>query len=554
MTHTDSQVADEEVFYVENPFVLLQSNEIIPRDDESLERRFNAISRCLILVWLGLYLVGYGHHLKFLAIGLFSVIILYYLQVNTMTTTREAFSLQPQQQHSSSLQQHSLPLNEWQSIPRGNALKIQSPTQYRFCMDESGTGNNSEYYSNNQALAQSAPNHNLNSMMSYGKSQFPGNPRINQKPISTAPIFAFDYWSQDFVIPSGINDSSNTELFQSGYLGTSKCNNGDGICLSNEIVPAYNQFHPVENDTSVVDLREPYMAACGGSGIGGTTLRGQRQGCGASPITNGGDIIEDIVAGSGVGGGELRESFAFTLPNGQVIQKTAGDVLGCSYNPELLKRNLPSNSTNGPCMINPVYDQFNKNLYTETIQPGVYAKQNVVDPLNSNMGITWTQQFEPVSCSLDEYGNRIYTTEDPRVYQKPAPIPRESKPENSNIYDPRYTGYGTQYRQYIDPMSGQPRFYYDDVDAIRRPNYIVRSNVDTQPWADAYGPMNTDNIPVSLALNQPMAMNAYLNDQLGFRTELQERYMRKYNKEIGWQRRQAPIQTTTAGGLRGFRA
>ena len=43
----------------------------------------------------------------------------------------------------------------------------------------------------------------------------------------------------------------------------------------------------------------------------------------------------------------------------------------------------------------------------------------------------------------------------------------------ANIYDPRF-GYGTGYRSYIDETTGQPRFYYDDIDAITKPNYIVK--------------------------------------------------------------------------------
>ena len=49
------------------------------------------------------------------------------------------------------------------------------------------------------------------------------------------------------------------------------------------------------------------------------------------------------------------------------------------------------------------------------------------------------------------------------------------EPGASNVYDPRFTGYGTSYRTYIEPMTGQPRFYYDDVDAIRKYNYIRKA-------------------------------------------------------------------------------
>jgi hypothetical protein len=36
--------------------------------------------------------------------------------------------------------------------------------------------------------------------------------------------------------------------------------------------------------------------------------------------------------------------------------------------------------------------------------------------------------------------------------------------------------------------------------------------------------------------------NKYLEDQLKHRTDLQQRLMRKYNEDIAWQRRVAPLR------------
>ena len=57
----------------------------------------------------------------------------------------------------------------------------------------------------------------------------------------------------------------------------------------------------------------------------------------------------------------------------------------------------------------------------------------------------------------------------------------------ANVYDPRLSGYGSSNRSYVDDVLGQPRFAYDDVNAIRMPNYIVRSHVDMLPFSIAYG-------------------------------------------------------------------
>jgi hypothetical protein len=310
---------------------------------------------------------------------------------------------------------------------------------------------------------------------------------------------AWDYWSEDFIVPMGINSQTNQEIFQSGYIGTSNCGKTRGLKLTPTSAPSpYVNQQPSRNFPT-------------------------------KPNNTVGDIIEP---------------FAFNV--------TQGDVQGCSYDPELLRHNLPTNSSNGACQLNDSYDAYNKNLYTQIIEPGIFAQQQTIEPIQSNMGITFTQQFEPVKCQMNSDGSRTFVSQDPRLVQPIESVPRPPTAENSNVYDPRSNGYGTSYRHYIDPMTGQPRFYYDDVDAIRRPNYIVRSNIDNNPWADQCGIMSSDTTSTP-EFSRSLAQNQFLNDSLQFKTDLQERYARKYNNEIGWQRRQAPIHTTTGGGLRGFR-
>lgn len=112
-----------------------------------------------------------------------------------------------------------------------------------------------------------------------------------------------------------------------------------------------------------------------------------------------------------------------------------------------------------------------------------------------------------------------------------------------NVFDPRFAGYGSDNRNYLEPMLRQPRYFYDDVDAIRRPNYIVRSKLDScvTVFGDQYGPMRTDQ----KTLNQlrPLAEQAYLNNNLNYRNDLMESLMRKKNSEK-WQDRAAPKYTT----------
>lgn len=370
-----------------------------------------------------------------------------------------------------------IPLQNWSNIPQPDKLKIENPSQFRFCLDQRDIPvNSSSYYSTNQALA--APPNKL-----------AGNPRTRIPPLVVPKAADFQYWSEDFVIPQGINDETNQELYLSGYVDPNNmC--GKTSSLKAEFVPS--NYQP-----------QPY------------------------PKQSGNKIIEPFV-------GENKMS--------------DGDVYGCTYQPSHLKHNIPSNQLAGECSLNDAYNDFNKNLYTQSIDSNVYARNEIIEPLNSNIGISWTQQFPPVTCT-NEDGDRVYVSQDPRLATPKQPIQHPPVAENSNIYDPRYEGYGTSYRQYVDPLTGQSRFYYDDVDVIRRPNYIVRSNIDDAPWADSYGPMS-DNSNMSADLNHALANRKFLENQMDFRTHLQERYMRKYNSEVGWQRRQFPIHTTTKSSLK----
>ena len=162
-------------------------------------------------------------------------------------------------------------------------------------------------------------------------------------------------------------------------------------------------------------------------------------------------------------------------------------------------------------------NRYNPNLFTETITPGSYHINDRNEPINSLMGISYPQQFE--ESNYDE----IEPYEDVNV---------------SNTYDPRFNGYGTSYRSYVDENLGQPRFYYDDVNAIKMPNYITRSAIDVTSFGDSYGPLKKHN-PYTSNIHK-LADEDYTNSMINFRTEMQERLMRKRNSER-WQQRQFPI-------------
>lgn len=202
------------------------------------------------------------------------------------------------------------------------------------------------------------------------------------------------------------------------------------------------------------------------------------------------------------------------------------------------------------CMIDPRVSSYKDRLLTQTLQPGVYQKSNIGEPTNSMIGITFQQQFLPTSVDQN-YEEIKFTQQNPEDVRDVPLFPPKCEEDMyvqnySNIYDPRFTGYGDPHRTYEEPVTGQTRFFYKDIDAIKMPNYVVRSKVDTLPWAPTYGPDKP--FQGDYLEHRKLANNAFHDSTLVFRTEMQERLLRKRNAEM-WQRRIAPISTNQQIGL-----
>lgn len=182
-------------------------------------------------------------------------------------------------------------------------------------------------------------------------------------------------------------------------------------------------------------------------------------------------------------------------------------------------------------------------LSTATIQPGVYQRSLFDEPINSNIGISFQKQFDPML--IEQTSDSVkYSALPPVTVVETFERGRDGFQSESNVFDPRFTGYGPSNRGYLESVTGQPRFFYDDIDSIKMPNFISRNNIDVYPWAVQYG---QDVGTYGGDDYRRLADNAYLDASLKFRTELQERLMRKRNAEL-WQRRLAPISTMSNSG------
>ena len=204
------------------------------------------------------------------------------------------------------------------------------------------------------------------------------------------------------------------------------------------------------------------------------------------------------------------------------------------YDKTNINFNLPNNIIYGKCDRTPNLAEYNKNLYTQTITPGNYIFNEIVEPINSNIGISFTQQFEPTTKKTDANGT-LYTGHDYTILGEETPVEREDYPNYDNVYDPRFYGYGTSYRSYNEPMTGQTRFLYDDVNSVRMQNYITRNKIDHINIVDS-----------DVNESRAIANGTWLNDSVDFRNDLQQRMTRKINAQY-WQKRQYPNSMRPAG-------
>lgn len=313
----------------------------------------------------------------------------------------------------------------------------------------------------------------------------PQNPKTRVPPMITRPMHSLDWAANPMIVPNMINTHSNENLIKSGYL-------------SPEDIPR-SRIDTIEN---YQDIREDYNVD--------------------AP-----DVVEYD-----------KKTWSNSIDKDMGYSKT-----------QFAESGFPNNLPQGNCGRDPLLKEYNDNLFTQTVQPGVYYRDDIIEPINSNIGISFQQQFLPRTFKEVENGLLI-EDHDPNFAPELPKVIRPSRPDAANIYDPRFTGYGTSYRNYVDPVTGQPRFPYDDINAKRMPSYIVRSKIDTHNFADTYDSVQN----AGLALNdiRGKAQGAFIDDTTSHRDDIMSKLMRKTNAEA-WQRRSAPITKSSRSiGGNGF--
>jgi len=388
---------------------------------------------------------------------------------------------------------------------------------------------------------QTSTTYGLNQRLAGG-----ANPKTRIAPVVLPPIYDLDYWKDNNLIQfSAINTKGAQEdMYLSGYAESTCC---DYLAPGTTLSPSKTN---ITRDTTVGGRTiENYGIVSPTPAEDIPDIIGRRKGIieGYSSIVSPSpaeDIPDIIGRRKGIIEGYADLETVDNPKKVKVIGNQSGWVnTSCGYNPDqVYKSGLPSNYPAGNCEQDPLLKQYNENLFTQTVSPGVYTRSQINEPINSNIGISFQQQFEPVTCHNDERGLH-YLQHDPRIIEpavaRPKPVDQATY---DNVYDPRFYGYGTSYRSYNEPVTGQTRFMYDDINSIRMPNYITRSKIDHLPYADKYGPMEEESEfgNVHNPHIRYLAQDSWMRDSMEFRNDLTERRMRKINAEA-WQKRQSPL-------------
>jgi hypothetical protein len=504
----------------------------------TVEKRFNILTRIIFILFIVMLLLKVDNSFFVFVVSLLILIIVYYIQMNRSNNSNPIKSdiienydgyatlnvkgPDLQRAYDNAVYEYKIPKR---SLALSKGKKKCNSDPQPFMNDDVNLDNfinNSTYKSMNQRLV--------------GKP----NPKTMVPPVIVPPIADMDYWKDNNMTTyQAINSQTNTDLYKSGYVESScdsfvnkraPCNymrnvvkpshrdmSSFGGCGSHNNINHNNINHNINHNTNQGCSCKPNQCMCMQSGI---------------DISHNNNIDHNSISHNNINHNNINHEM-------DTLNMNVIDDINCAGGISVSNKryNLPINMQTTNCMKTDQLSQYNKNLFTNTIQPGVFYKNDIIEPINANIGISFEPQIGKTVINFDREGNVLYTENGSFQgnFQNNNCI-YDSIPE-SDIYDPRFTGYGTSYREYIDDVTGQPRFFYDDVDAVRMPGYIVRSNIDNQPFADQYGPDREQTNDV-----RSLANDAFANSTIQFRTGLQESLMRKVNSEK-WQQRMYPIST-----------
>lgn len=207
-------------------------------------------------------------------------------------------------------------------------------------------------------------------------------------------------------------------------------------------------------------------------------------------------------------------------------------------------------------------DQF---YYRQSrVEPNFMTSNEIIEPINANNGISYLpQRYDLIDevgpTSLNHYS---YTRYDPQLVRQEEDLPYGRAVENptrnawsqhlgdtmappgsidiSQIYDPRFTGYGDGFRAYEDIKSGRLRYYYRNVDAYKYPLFVAKNKVDHldmyTPTGEVWARYNLEADPDNY---REVVEDQYTQDDLFHREDLMSKQLQPFFRRQ-WQLRIAP--------------
>lgn len=477
---------EHETFWIFKPTSLLTSTDLIPLTCMTLDQKMNAATRFLILLTLLLLLFNVNNTLIMFLSGLVIIILIYVVY-----------------------------------------YKIQMSTE---CYEN--------VVVDDKSFRQSCYENDvdLNNLLSFKYTPPPiHNLRFNDPPPFIAPSHDLETWKESSLTQhSAINaNKGGYSLKQSGY----KSYNSSTACgINPPLYQCEDENLPYRTCTRDVEYK------CNSSTVRPTSIRENiHDAKNKIPVytvenfSNSIDTCEKkCKAGPGGVSHEKSNKNCVALP-GDLIEH-------CGYNPDKGCAGMPHNQ---PMSINDYYPSlasYHKSLNTQIIDPsGIYTQTEINEPQMTNLGISFAQQFQPLQTIDDECGEKMIIRKDPRLYSNPQKIYDYGELTPDSIFDPRSGGYGDDRRTYIDSVSGQPRFYYDDLNAAREGNFVTRNKIDVYNFTNQVGIFDADVNDNTLEVVKSQAQDAFINNGNDFRTSLQESLMRKSN-EMTRQRRLFPLR------------
>jgi len=173
---------------------------------------------------------------------------------------------------------------------------------------------------------------------------------------------------------------------------------------------------------------------------------------------------------------------------------------------------------------------------TTNIGSGLTINEEMIEPIDFNFGGSHSFDETHKTTKFDKDKQKYIVT-----YHKEEPEDKtdiftkecQKQVDIDDIYDPRLSGSGSNDRYFFDKNSNTIKYYYDDVNCIRKANYLIRSHIDTVDFADSTGPykkgvglLNRDD---STSFRDNINKK-YQDDNMDFRVDMMSNITRKLNR------------------------